>query len=333
MNILLRGYIDRNFGDDLMLRLAADGLKNHTAQLDVPKDMAEHYKKLGFNIYGGGDYNAECTVAGSWFVIRSKTGLLYRTKEIISQKRRRTKKAILGCNISDFTVPGAETLIRRHIAAYDFITVRDSFSYDYIKKNIPSVKCEYYPDIAFSLPDSMIYDTPREGALGITAYCGLGGGNEAVYEKLAYVTDRFIEKTGKKVLLFAFDLGLENDLKAAENIALLCKNKEQTEIITNTGDDILKNLPRCARLIAVRLHGVILALRMGIPVIPAAYSNKINRVLNDLNYDGPILDLRGFRAEEAAELAVSFNSVYALPVDVPELAAMHMKRFLQELAD
>lgn len=332
MNILLRGYIDRNFGDDLMLRLAADGLKNHTAQLDVPKDMAEHYKKLGFNIYGGVDYNAECTVAGSWFVIRSKTGLLYRTKEIISQKRRGTKKVILGCNISDFTVSGAETLIRRHIAAYDFITVRDSFSYDYIRKNIPSVKCEYYPDIAFSLPDSMIYDTPREGALGITAYRGLGG-DEAVYEKLAYAADRFIEKTGKKVLLFAFDLGLENDLKAAENIAFLCKNKEKTEIITNTGDDILKNLPRCSKLIAVRLHGVILALRMGIPVIPVAYSNKTNRVLNDLNYDGPILDLHGFGAEEAAELAVSYEEPFALPKDVKERASMHIKRFSEELAD
>ena len=72
---------------------------------------------------------------------------------------------------------------------------------------------------------------------------------------------------------------------------------------------------------------------MGIPVIPVAYSNKTNRVLNDLNYDGPILDLHGFRAEEAAELAVSYEEPFALSKDVGERASMHIKRFSEELAD
>ena len=43
LRILLDGYIDGNFGDDLMLYLAADGLKEHRLYITSPKlDIAEY---------------------------------------------------------------------------------------------------------------------------------------------------------------------------------------------------------------------------------------------------------------------------------------------------
>ena len=335
MNILLKGYIDRNFGDDLMLRIAARGLREHNVRLDVPEnDLMYIYERFGMIPYNDGDIQTECTVIGSGFIIRSKVGLLYRTKEIIEQKQRKSKKAVLGCNISEFTVKGAEWLIRRQLADYDFITVRDTFSRNYIRKNVSKAKCEYYPDIVFSIPDDMLYNTPSEGALGITAYNRLLTNSVAEYEKLARVADNYIEKTGRKVLIFAFDTGIENDTAAARAIARNCKNAENIEIINNDGDDsILKNLPRCSKLVAIRFHGMVLGLRMGIPIIPIAYSNKMRNVLTDLEYSDPILDASNFSAEEIEELAITNNAGYKLPREVTELAGMHIKRFLEEFSD
>ena len=51
LRILLDGYIDGNFGDDLMLYLAADGLKEHKLYITSPKlDIAEYTEeKSGFD--------------------------------------------------------------------------------------------------------------------------------------------------------------------------------------------------------------------------------------------------------------------------------------------
>ena len=53
LRILLDGYIDGNFGDDLMLYLAADGLKEHKLYITSPKlDIAEYTEeKIGFDCY------------------------------------------------------------------------------------------------------------------------------------------------------------------------------------------------------------------------------------------------------------------------------------------
>ena len=46
LRILLDGYIDGNFGDDLMLYLAANGLKEHKLYITSPKlDIADILKK------------------------------------------------------------------------------------------------------------------------------------------------------------------------------------------------------------------------------------------------------------------------------------------------
>lgn len=52
LRILLDGYIDGNFGDDLMLYLVADGLKEHKLYIPSSKlDIAEYTeKRSGFDV-------------------------------------------------------------------------------------------------------------------------------------------------------------------------------------------------------------------------------------------------------------------------------------------
>ena len=94
LRILLDGYIDGNFGDDLMLYLAADGLKEHKLYITSPKlDIAEYTEeKSGFDCY--------LKVTGSGFLMHNNKGIAYRMGDMYREKRYSKNRAVINCNIS-----------------------------------------------------------------------------------------------------------------------------------------------------------------------------------------------------------------------------------------
>ena len=191
MKIFLDGYADRNLGDDLMLTLAAKGLSGHEIYTGMNMPDMENVRKTkvksGFDCY--------LRVTGSGFQIYNNLGILYRLCDMARERRYAKTRAVIGCNISSFINSAAESAIRANLRQYDFITVRDSFSLDYIRKNIPSARCEKYPDIVFSIPDEMIPAAACENLLGISVTRGTD------YTLLAETADRYINETGNGVLL------------------------------------------------------------------------------------------------------------------------------------
>ncbi|MGN0107430.1 MAG: polysaccharide pyruvyl transferase family protein [Hominilimicola sp.] len=317
MRIFLDGYADNNFGDDLMLTLAANGLNEHelyTASDKFHIENIEHTRaKSGFDIY--------LKVTGSGFLIHNNAGILYRMLDMRREKKYAPQRAVINCNISGFINKTAEKLIQRHIKGYDFITVRDEFSYDYIRRNLPDVPCETYPDMAFSIPDSMIPDTPCENALGIAVH------NSADCAALSSVADRYIEETGKKVMLLCFDTGLENDAQAAEKVYGGAKYKSMIYTTRYAGiSDMLANMKKCGVILGIRLHSNVLAARMNIPFVPMAYSDKTINTLNEIGYNGAVYPSDSFDAE--AVLQNIFNAKpYILDKEIIIEAKKHIIEF------
>jgi len=271
MRILLDGYLDNNLGDDLMITLASQGLREH--ELFIKSDKFENIeytdKTSGFDCY--------LKVIGSGFLIHNNKGILYRLREMHAEKKYAPKRAVINCNISPFINKTAERVIQGQLKNYDFITVRDSVSHDYIKNS------EKYPDLVFSLPDSMIPDTPCENLLGIAVH------NSVDCNVLSQVADEYIKKTGNKVLLLCFDSGKENDAKSAEKVYVNSDHKDSIEIINYTAiSDMFSNMKRCSVILGIRMHSVILSARMGIPFVPVAYSDKLTHILADINYNDAI---------------------------------------------
>lgn len=271
MKILLDGYLDNNLGDDLMLALAAQGLKEH--ELFIKSDKFENIaytdKNSGFDWY--------LKVIGSGFQIYNNSGILYRLREMHAEKRYAQKRAVINCNISPFINKTAERVIKHQLKGYDFVTVRDGVSEEYVKNS------EKYPDIVFSLPDSMIPDVACENLLGIAVH------NSADSNVLAQAADKYIEETGNKVLLLCFDGGKENDAKSAKLVYEQSKNKGKIEIIEYTSiSEMLSNMKRCSVILGIRTHSIILSARMGIPFVPVAYSDKLTHILKDIGYSDAI---------------------------------------------
>ena len=161
------------------------------------------------------------------------------------------------------------------------MTVRDRYSYEYITKNMPNVKCEKYPDMVLSLSDKMIPNVHSENAIGISVH------KSADINLLAEIADRFINETGRNVCLLCFNTGLEDDVSVANQVYGIMKNKHMTEIIRYTDiNDMLKNIKRCGAILGIRFHSTILAIRMGIAVVPIAYSDKTKNALDEIGYSG-----------------------------------------------
>lgn len=318
MKILLDGYFDRNFGDDLMMRLAYNALSEH----EIYMKKSEYTPDYARGLTDTTDADISLTVTGSGFLLYGYKSALYRIKEI-KQDKLKCKKAVLSCNISPFPNKFAERVILKQLSGLDFITVRDKYSYDYIKNHLPDLKCEYYPDIAFSMPDDMISNVPCENALGIVAYKSNYGG------LIARLCDEYIEKTGNKVLIFALDTGKEDDFSAAVEIKNIMKH--ECEIIEYDG--ILKNIRRCSKIITTRLHSLVISLLAGVDIIPIAYSDKIRHVLSDLNFNGHIFDLKKLDYDALLEETLSHKDRFLLDKSVSENAKNHIKRFKELMSE
>ena len=89
-------------------------------------------------------------------MIHNNKGIAYRMLICTAKNGIQKNRAVINCNISGFVNRVAEKVYKKQISGYDFVTVRDRYSYKYITKNIPNVKCEKYPDMVLSLSDKMI---------------------------------------------------------------------------------------------------------------------------------------------------------------------------------
>lgn len=320
MRILLDGYIDSNLGDDLMMLLASRELKEHELYTVSDKLNIENVsytdKKSGFDCY--------LKVIGSGFLLHNIRGIPYRVREIRDESRYAKKRAVIGCSIDRPANKMAKMLISRQLSRYGLITVRDDFSYSFVKKNAPEVSCEKYPDMVFSLPDDIIPDVKSEGLLGISVH------NSVSPYELAKTADKYIESTGKGVLLLCFNTGSENDEAAARAVFDMSENKSEISIVRYTTiNNMLSNMKRCGCVFGVRLHSIVLSARMGVPFVPLAYSRKTSDVFSEIGYSGKILNT-DFNSDEAAECIFTAKP-YMLSDDTIRAARQHILKFKEYL--
>ena len=158
------------------------------------------------------------------------------------------------------------------------------------------------PDILFSYPMpkvpvkerqvfvSVINCTGRDEAHSLTRF------DESYVAHMARLLKSYLDE-GWRIVLSSFcenegdEEGIRKMLDAMgvddknPGISLLCYDGTNTDVL-------LTAIAESERVVATRFHGVILALAAGRPVLPVVYSDKTLRVLEDLEFDGAVVDLR-----------------------------------------
>lgn len=281
----MTGYFDRNFGDDMMMKLVVRGLPEITFLVeetaDTPllsepnvmqkdRETCSHFPKL--------------VVTGSGFMINTKAAL--ETELIWFLKGHHPGDYCLGCNMEPLDNPLKRFLIRKKLDKFKLITCRDQASYRWLCSSIRKPEIHCLPDILFSLPEEWLPRRDNPEMLGISMMHRSGDREDcAYYRAMAEAADEWIRKTGKAVILMAFDTGKEDDLFACRAVQGLMQFADRTEIVAHTdGTEIPAAFARCEKIIGARFHSIVLALRMGIPFFPVSFREKMRNLVFDLNY-------------------------------------------------
>jgi colanic acid/amylovoran biosynthesis protein len=305
MNILVRAYLDNNLGDDLMIKLLVEKFPNfnffiytnssmikntykdyENVKVRKVKDMKNDLKMV----------DAFVTIGGSIFQIKTFKQHLSRFLKImflLSLKFRKKKVVTLGANLGPFSNKISYKLVEWELRLNNLTTVRDINS----KRIIDSFRGNYNIHLA----DDIVYNLEwgkslhKEG-LGISTYRSSAHdeNNLENYSTLAALADNYIEKTGKKVTLFAFDSETENDVVSAHHIYNFSRNKDKISIVPYLGNikEFLDEFNKCEKIIAIRFHSAILSDILEIPFLPIIYSNKMTNFLDDNNYKGERIHLK-----------------------------------------
>ena len=330
--IHLTGYFDRNFGDDMMMKLVVRSLPEitfvvadtaDTPLLAEPNVIQKPYKVCRSF--------PELVVTGSGFMINTKAAL--QTELLWFLRGHHPGDYCLGCNIEPLNSPIKRFLISRKLNQFQLLTCRDQASYDWLVQHTRKPEIHYFPDILFSLPDEWLPAVKLQNKLGISMMHRAGDQADcAYYRAMAELADAWVRKTGKGVLLMAFDTGKEDDVFACRAVQKLMKFPDRTKIVAHTdGTEIPEAFAQCEKVIAARFHATVLALRMGIPVYPLIFREKVRNLLKDIQYPFPACDLDAIDHASLHDFLESDQAPYPLEQEIRHRAGEHVRLFKQHL--
>ena len=329
----MTGYFDRNFGDDMMMKLVVRSLPEITFLVDETADTPLLSEP---NVVQKDRETCRrfptLVVTGSGFMINTKAAL--KTELLWFLKGHHPGDYCLGCNLEPLDDPVKRFLISRKLNKFKLITCRDQASYRWLLQNTRKPEIHCLPDILFSLPEEWLPRRDNPEMLGISLMHRQGDTEDChYYRAMAEAADEWIRKTGKGVLLLAFDTGKEDDLFACRAVQGLMQFPERTEIAAHTdGTEILAAFARCEKLIGARFHSMVLALRMGIPLYPLIFREKARNLLKDVQYPFPVSDLDAIDHASLYEFLGSDQNPCPLKEEIFTQANEHAQLLKQQLS-
>lgn len=336
MNILLDGYFDRNFGDDVMQETVISSFPEHSFFVNFKeREMLAHLEKYE-NVFinqSAQNIDMHLSVIGTGFMYNGKRQKAERIFSLLkSEKNKYKKSALINCSMEPIADNTARWLVKNALNRYGLITCRDEGSLDIIK-GVHSGAVKMYEDIVFSSGIDRYAKKADEGALGIAPVRRIySDGNYDYLKKLAEAADYYVEKHNKKVLLFAFDSGMENDIAATLSIKNMMKHSEQAEIVIYNSDikRFVENICRCSLFVTSRFHGLITALMCGIKAIAVSDREKLDRLCDKLS-----VCRLGKSDFNTADLIMNMNEDISSGIDssVKMNSSEHIKRLAEYMAE
>lgn len=272
MNIQLNGYYDKNIGDDIMQRLVVRAFPEHTFFVNPPqREMMAHLEDEP-NVVWGTTNDIMVNVIGTGFLFNSTISKV--SKILAKTPPKYGRCAVVDCSIEPVNGRLSALFTKNALMRYDHITCRDAYSLEFIKGHTKKERVYFYPDIVFNQPVP-----ERSGeCLGIAPVRRVYNDvNYTYYRSLAKAADLFVETYGERVLLFAFNNGVENDISACGSIRCMMKHGGCADIVVYNSDidSFLRKMSECRMFICSRFHSAVIALMEKIPFIAVSDTHKL----------------------------------------------------------
>lgn len=315
---LLHFYSNNNLGDDLFVKILTDRYKNKFSSVVVlpNKTFAEvdnlklySNKILTVALKGIGRVFGRRNIAlrylakrndifvyvgGSIFI--DNGNLPTWRKEEVFYSQLGIPYYILGSNFGPSRSSEFLGIVRKIVSGAQDVCFRDKASYE-LFKDIPSTRVA--TDIAFTLDVGKTKSIQKHAKMVvisvIDAYSRFNKTVADRYEQEIINFSEQLVKRGYKVTLMSF-CRYEGDeaaiLRILDKMSEKLKKMISSYIYTGDIEEALGVLSESEVIVASRFHAAVLGLVFGKKVLPIVYSDKTINILRDLNFDGPIFDIR-----------------------------------------
>jgi polysaccharide pyruvyl transferase WcaK-like protein len=221
----------------------------------------------------------------------------------IAAKATGRKVMFVSVGVEPIENPLAKFFIRTALRLADYRSYRDGQSKDRLEEiGFAAGGDPLYPDLAFSLPESMVADrTPAEGrqnrkpTIGVGVFDhrgrGLGGSSDAAayreyLEKMASFVMWLLERDHPvRVVIgdLTYDGPVLEDLRVLLASRGIAKYADRFhDEAARSVEDVMDQLAALDLLVASRFHNVLLALMLGKPVVSVSYNEKNDALLNQV---------------------------------------------------
>jgi len=306
MRFLLSGYYGfDNLGDDALLQIIVAQLKTRYphATIDVlsaKPDITAH--ELGITSTPRWDQSAireaiaeaDVVLSGGGGLLQNATSLkslLYYAGIVRTAIRAEKRAMIFAQSIGPLDFWGKQT-VRECCRGLHAATVRDERSRELFAPLVPATTVERTADPVF------LYDRP-EDAPNLAA-AGLGDEADPLVvvcvrktahqsegvTALAAAVDRLALHHGARVAFVPF--GGTPDAEASTLVIRKCTSAPML-VSLDSLDEVAAAIGRAKLVIGVRLHALILAVRLGVPFLAVPYDPKVTGLLDDVRYPAPPL--------------------------------------------
>ena len=285
-NLILRGYFDSNFGDDMMQWLTAEKLSEFHFFVEDENASALVTGRNNVTLGKAPKNTPSVLVTGSGFMINSRSALKAELRNFLCGKK--DADYCIGCNLEPIPYRLGKWLIFRRLRRFRYISCRDKATFERLNA-MQSMHCRsvrLFPDLLFSLPENLLPPKTGEDLLGIALMRRDGDADNChYYDAMAKTADLWCEKTGKGVLLLALDSGSENDRYACACVfnKMRCADKAQI-VCHGSNGEIFSAFARCSKIISARFHGAVLALKARTDLYPILFRDKMRNMLSDIGY-------------------------------------------------
>ncbi|GAC1308963.1 MAG: polysaccharide pyruvyl transferase CsaB [Vulcanimicrobiaceae bacterium] len=322
MRFLLSGYYGfGNLGDDALLSIIVSQLRTRYpfATIDAlsatPADTAHELGIVATPRWDQGAIRdaiarADVVLSGGGGLLQNATSLkslLYYAGIVRGAIRAEKKTMVFAQSIGPLDFWGKQT-VRECCKGLHAATVRDERSRELFAPLVAATRVERTADPVF------LYEPPERPVDLSTAGLGVESDplvvvcvrktahqNDGV-AAIAAAVDRLAASYGTRVAFVPF--GGTPDAEASTLVIRKCASHPMLVALDGL-DAVAAAIGRARLVIAVRLHAVILAIRLGVPFLAIPYDPKIAGLLEDIRYPLAPLWTPGQRiAPEAIERAV-----------------------------
>lgn len=317
---LIKGYFQKNLGDDLFLKVFLERYKNYNFDMNSKyeyKDVLcdneniKIYNKKNLIIIIKAicnkffklikskkvilledlkKYDNVITIGGSIFMEKDNMDFEIYKNSLFNSN---CNNYIIGAN---FGPVRTKEYIKMHndliFPKIKDVCFRDKYSYDLFKE-LPNVR--HASDIVFTLDVSNVNITNSKKAIISVINVNKDGveDNQIEYNKKIVELIQLLRKKKYNIVLMSFSK-IQGDEAVIEQIISMLEDKTCVEKYFYTGNiaEALNVLGDSQIIFGSRFHANILGLLLEKTVIPIAYSDKTINVFNDMNFKGKIFDIR-----------------------------------------